>query len=274
MRRVVALILLAGLLALGLARASGAGTSVASASASRPERRWSLTLAPAPNDLALAEVRFGSATGKGISPDLLRVAVQGPFGSDYLAVAAPRARGSAGARALVLLVNRPSALEDPVAVKLFLTAATSLGGHTVLRVSDPLARPSLAKPPALCDVTSHGSALSGSDLRRLESVGAQVGQYSAASAVAQAYDVACGLSYEPAFRRDVAGSSAPPPAPPAPLPQPPPPQPSPPKPPPQPEPPRCPPCDPPPGYACPLAAPRVCTASERTLTTLPGWVGH
>jgi hypothetical protein len=244
MRRTVALTLVAltlpaGLLALGSAGVASTGVAATRSTAhgrrGPATRTWRLSLAPVPDDLALAEIRFPHAAGTRITRHLLHVAMRAPFGSDYLAVATPRAgASSAVTQALVLLVNRPSALEDPVSVKLLLSARGRLGEHAVRRVENPFTRPTSPVPPGLCDTSLHGSTLSGVDLTPLQSAGAALGEFGAAAAVAQAYDVVCGLSYEPAFTQAVTGSSTASPVPG--------------------EPPHCTPCDPEPGYACPLAA--------------------
>jgi hypothetical protein len=169
-------------------------------------RTWPLRLAPVPNDLALAEIRFPHAGRRQLTGTWLKVAVRPPFGDDYLVLATPRTGAfDATPEALVLVVNRPSPLLDPEHVGLSLIAHKRLAGHAV------------------------------------------TGGLRAAAAVAQAYDVVCGLPYEASFGHLVAGAAPPPaPSPPAPTPTPPvtPPPPS-------PGPPRCAPCNPSPGYACP-----------------------
>jgi hypothetical protein len=239
-----------------------------------------MTLSPAPGDLELAQISFRAGAGKRISGRSLQVAVIGPFGDDYLAAAAPRFSTARAARTLVLIVNRPSALLDPVHVRLVLTVGRLLGTPLVLRLADPFTRSAGAVKPALCDLPLHGSALRGSELLTLRSHGAALTGFAAASAVAAAYDVACGLPYASSFKQAVrqsAGGACPtadaskgalccpanaicatPPGAPAP---PPPPPPAPPPAPPVPGPPRCAPCNPPPLHACPLVLhPIVCAA--------------
>jgi hypothetical protein len=192
----------------GTAPASGASTAGGRAAiAGAAVRRWQLTLAPAPDDLALAQVSFAHANGVGLSPRSLRVAVTGPFGDDYMVAGA--SHPSTGVRrALVLLVNRPSPLLDPSSVTLSLSALRSLGEPALRRVADAFAQKA-APTPALCDLPLHGAPLSGSELSVLGSRGAALAGFSAASALAQAYDVACGLAYSSAFARAVEPEASP-----------------------------------------------------------------
>jgi hypothetical protein len=236
-----------------------------------PRRAWSTNVSPAPGDLALVQLSFHRRHAEGLLRRSLRVAVSGAFGGDYLVVAAPREGTAGSARALILVVDRPSPLLDPLSVHLRVSARRSLGTPLVRQVNDPLTRPPRHPPGhpnrALCDLPAHG-ALIGSRLRPLSSRGAPLTGFDAAEAVAQAYDAACGLPVASSFMRAVAPSSGgcstgtsssgavccpptaicavPPGSPPTPTPSPPPS--------PTPEPPRCTPCDPRPGYACPLAA--------------------
>jgi hypothetical protein len=270
-----------GLLALSLAQAGAmrgaTGPDTAGAAQTRPlERNRQLSLSPAPDDLALAEVGFSGPGHERITAGALQVAVNGPFGDDYLGVSTTRFRTPAGPRALVLIVNRPSALLDPVNVRLRLTSPRALGTLRIWRLTDPFTRPQERPQPALCDLPLHGSPLRGSDLAGLQSSGTPLAGFAVTDAVAEAYDVACGLPYASSFKRAVTRSSgagcplneiclpAPttPPSPTAPPPPAAPPAPVPPEPapgPPVPPPPGCTPCDPPPGYACPLAlTPSIC----------------
>jgi len=227
-----------GSLALGTTQAStvqvanSAGTGIGPADAASVGRTWPLTLSPAPDDLALAGVSFHrAARGQSISPSSLQVSVSGPFGDDYLAAAVPRLQTPGAPWALVLLVNRPSALLDPVSVHVRLTARRTLGTPVVWKLTDPLTHPDTGLTPALCNLALHGGALGESDLRPLPSRGAALAGFDAASAVAQAYDVVCGLPHASSFEQAVRQSSG------------------------------CTPCDPPPGSACPLVAqPGICAA--------------
>jgi hypothetical protein len=208
------LVVTCGTLALGAAVAvaieasAGAGASPGRA-ASSERRSWPLTMSAAPDDLTLAEVSFRSAThGQRISVSSLQVTVSSPFGDDYFVVATPRLPTSGIPRVLVLLVNRPSPLLDPVSVSARLTVQHALGAPLVLRSTDPLARSAGAHTPALCNLPLHGAALSASGLRPLHSRGPALAGFDAASALAQAYDLVCGLSYASSFAQAVEHSPA------------------------------------------------------------------
>jgi hypothetical protein len=295
MRRASAPILLALALVAGLVVIANTGTAVTGAASARPSasvqagtskhaaalgrtgtraRRWSLRLAPAPDDLALAQIRFPRAGRQAVARDLLHIEMQAPFGADYLAVATPSISLSGGAaQVLVVLVNRPTALEDPVSVELRLSTGGRLAEHWVLRVENPFAGTRAPAAPDLCNLATHGHTLQATDLTALRFAGAALDGFGVAAAVAQAYDVGCGLPYESAFKQVITGTSTQPqPAPPQPTPAPPQPQPTPPQP--TPEPPHCTPCDPQPGYACPLMArASICVAGERRLARR-GPTGH
>lgn len=208
------------------------------------------TLSPAPGDLALAEISFHGPSRERISAHTLQVAVSGPFGDDYMATATPRFSTPGGPRALVLLVNRPSPLLDPASVRLSIAVRASLGAPTVRTLADPFTRPAAEPTPAICDLRRQRSAIGASELSVLGSRGVALAGLGAASAVAEAYDLTCGLSSASSFKRAIEQSSpAPLPAPASPeAPSPTPPAPSP-----------APPvaklpgegCVPTPGYACP-----------------------
>jgi hypothetical protein len=234
-----------GLLAVGVTASAG-------------RRAWSLALSPAPNDIALAQISFHAPGRGGVSTGELRVALSAAFGSDYMVAAVPRFATPGVARALVLVVNRPSALLDPASVRLRITAPRSLGAPTVRTRENPFASADPPRGATLCDLRPHGSPLGGAELRTLASRGAPLAGFDAASAVSEAYDVACGLPHSASFVSAVehAGSGLPPTTPP-----------------PGPEPAPAPPeppvgkvpgegCRPAPGYACPEA---VRSASPRVL---------
>jgi hypothetical protein len=208
---------------------------VAFSASRRPlQRAWDLTLAPQPNDLALAQFSFRSnSRAQRISPASLRLAARGPFGDDYIAAATPILRTPGQLQILVVLVNRPSPLLDPAQVHLRLSARRALGTPVLWTLSDPFSHSSSGLTPALCDLPLRGPALAGPQLRPLRSEGGALAGFDAASAVAQAYDVVCGLPFEHSFEADITGSPVP-------------------------KPPLCTPCDPAPGYACPLAQPNIC----------------
>jgi hypothetical protein len=211
-------------LVLGAAQA-GVGASAASAPAAQASasvRTWRLTLSPAPDDLALAEIRFRGPARARLSRRSLAAAVSGPFGDDLLAVAGPRFATPGGPWALVLLVDRPSPLLDPASVALRLSARRSLGEPTSWKLTDLFAHPLTMAGRAPCGLPLHGSPLSGSELRALGSRGAPLEGFATADAVAQAYDVACGLPYSSSFKELIAelGSGSQPPTPVAPTPEP------------------------------------------------------
>jgi hypothetical protein len=247
-----------GVLALGIAHASGRPSGRAADTARvtglSVERRWSLTLSPAPNDLALAQIKLEGSARELISSRSLNVAVSGPFGDDYMAVATPSFRTAGGPRALVLIVNRPSVLLDPVHVQLRLTARRELGAPSTRVLANPFMRPASAPRPSLCDLPVHNSALTAAELRPLHSRGGALTGFSTASAVAQAYDAVCGLPFASSFEQAVEHSQAPSPTPPE-VPAPEAPSPTPPAPSPGPPVGRLPGegCEPRPGYACPAA---------------------
>jgi hypothetical protein len=275
MRRAVTPTLLALALVAGLVVIASAGTAVTGAASARSSasaqagtskhaaalgqtdteaRMWSLRLAPAPDDLALAQIRFPHAGRRAVARDLLHIEMRAPFGADYLAVATPRiSLSTGGAQVLVLLVNRPTALADPVSVELQLSTKGRLAEHRVRRAENPFAETPEPAAPELCDLATRGRTLRARDLAALRSGGAALDGFSVAAAVAQAYDVICGLPYESTFKQVLTGTST--------QPQPAPPQPSPAPPQPQPAPPPAPPvgklpgegCVPAPGYACPAA---------------------
>ncbi len=254
-------------------RESAGLAGAARAGARPPERVWSVTLSPAPGDFSLIEIGFHGARRRAISSRSLQLAVHGPFGDHYLAAAAWRSRATGTAGALVLVVNRPSPLIDPVGVHLRISARRALGRAFVWRITDPLSRPTGGLTPALCNLPQGGASSGAAGLHALGSHGPALAGFSTASAVAQAYDLVCGLPYASSFRVVVGGgcpsgsgaapvaalccppnaicATAPsPPASPSPSPAPP-----------ASPPPGCAPCNPPPGYACPLVpAPNVCVA--------------
>jgi len=210
-----------GLLALAAAAALAAklvpgADGSPGASARVATRTWPLTLAPAPDDIALAQISFPAGGDGRLPAGSLRVAVDGPFGDDYMALAVPRAPTHGSRRALVLLVNRPSPLLDPVRVHLGATAWRALGTPAVRVSENPFARARAAAKPALCDLpTPHGDGLDGARLAALASRGTPPQGFGAAAAVAAAYDVVCALPAPSAFEQAVthpSGVASPPPS--------------------------------------------------------------
>ena len=244
------LLLLGAALAVAIAAGTHAGARVKGVDAASSNRTWPLSMSAAPEDLALALLSFQRAAhGQRISDSSLQVAVKAPFGDDYLAAAALQLSTPGVPRMLVLLVNRPSPLLDPVSVHVQLIARRALGAPRVRILANPLSRLAGSSTPALCSLGLHGSALSASELRPLHSRGQVLTGFDAAGAVAQAYDMICGLPHTTSFVRTIAPATAPssPTVPEAPAPVPTGPSPAPPG--------RIPGegCAPRPGYACPAA---------------------
>ena len=253
-------------LVVGLA-AVGPPAGATGASGVRATHTWHVSLrAPAQFNLTFAELRFA---GRGAPA--LRLSLTRAPGLYYAAGALVRKPTSGGPRALVMLVNerpRGSQAPDRATIGLHVTGATALGAPSLREIVNPF--PGLvgrASTTRLCGLGSgHGAAF----LSKLLSAGHPLAGFSSVAAVADAYDVACGLPYDPAFRRAVTGCTttlvagccpanamcaAPSPAPTPPTPSP---TPTPPPPTPTPIPtPVCPCQFPPttcaPGHACPLA---------------------
>lgn len=206
-----------------------------------------LTLSPAPDDLALAEVGFHGRGRRTMSARSLHVAVRGALGDDYMASAWLGSR--VGRRALVLVVNRPTSLLDLTGVDLALSWREDLGSAFKHVSANPITAAGSGPRSSFCSLTPPGVSLSPSALHLLGSRGTKLGEASPSTAVAQAYDLSCGRPSDPAFRQAVTGAcSAQTSCEPAPAP-------------PEKAPPGCGVCNPRPGYACPLvAAPAVCPA--------------
>ena len=192
--------------------------------------------APAQFDVSIAQVRY--AVPDGPRP-ALRLALAGPTGLDYVAVALPRHQPKRAVVALVAVVNRRprgSQAPDLAQVAFSTRPSRAMRAPTVTQATNVLA----AKPaaaPAACAL----GALTVGDLRFALRAGASPPGFGARSTIVQALDAACGRAVDPAFRAAVA-----PPALPAPSPRPIP----------------CPPCPPlPPGdprIVCPRPALAVC----------------
>jgi hypothetical protein len=196
---------------------------LASVAAGREDRSWAVTVSPAPGEVSLVQIRFPHAGSGRVSAASLEVSAPRVFGSDYLAAAV--LRPSLGRdSALVLVANRPSPLLDPVHVSLAVRAKGALGPPSVLSVGDLFARTNSAPRPRLCDLTLHGASLTAAGLTLLGGAGARLRAVDGTEALAQAYDLACGLpnagTLRGALSSPVGGG--------------------------------CTPCDPRPGFACPL----------------------
>lgn len=256
--------------------AGGAGGAVPAT------RHATIGLAPASGDLELLELEYGRHRRRAVSDATLRLVAQGLTGGEYLAAATPRHRPRGELIALVLLVDRPGAAR--ASVRLSVRSARALGPLYELGLRNPFTSTrstivGVNVPSDLpCAVPTAAAAMSAADLRPLR--GGALGAFTAAGAVAAAYDVVCHRAYALSFRQAVHGAggegcgasatqsgslccppgalcaspSEPVPAP-APEPEP--------APSPSPEPPRCPPCHPQPAHACPLAAsPAYCVAGR------------
>jgi hypothetical protein len=260
-RRLLVPVLLAAALALG-------GAVPAAGQRGPATRTWSVRLtAPAQFDFTLAEVRLHAATGP-----VPRLSLGQGAGLYYVAGALVRRPPGGGRRALVLVVNRRprgSLAADRLRIGLRVALARGLGAPVLRQVVDPLTRPAPGPhPPTLCGLTRGAAALAPGALRGVLRSGTAIPGLDTAGAVAEAYDVVCGLPHTASFVGAVsqgcpaglvagccppnAMCAAPPTGPPAPPPPPPP-----------PPPPACPPCPPCLTAACPLggassARVRVC----------------
>jgi hypothetical protein len=210
------LVLAAGLLALcaAVAIAMQAGGSAhgnaGRAGVAEASHSWTLRLSAAPDDLTLAELDFPKAAhGQRIAASTLQLAVGSPFGDDYLVAGAPQLAAAGPPRLLVMLVNRPSGLLDPVDVPVRLTARAALGSAVVRRFVDPLSGSAGKASPRLCNLPLHGGALSGAELRTLRTRGTPLAGFDAAGALAQAYDLVCGLARSSSFAQAVERSGSP-----------------------------------------------------------------
>jgi hypothetical protein len=192
--------------------------------------------APAQFDVSIAQVRYAVPHG---SRPALRLALAGPTGLDYVAVALPRRQPQHAVVALVAVVNRrPRGSQAPDLARILLGTRPSRAMHapTVTQATNVLAAAPASAPPA-CALGS----LTVRDLRFALRAGMPPPGFGARSTIAQALNAACGRALDAAFRTAVA-----PPAPPAPSPKPTP----------------CPPCPPfPPSHrriVCPTPAPAAC----------------
>lgn len=192
--------------------------------------------APAQFDVAVAQLRF--AVPHGPRP-ALRLALAGPTGLDYVAIALPRDQPRHAVIALVAVVNRRpqgSQAPDPAHVVLTARPSRAVRAPTVTQATNVLAT-TPASAPAACAL----GALTVSDLRFALRAGAPPAGFGVRSTIAQALNAACGRPVDAAFRTAVG-----PPALPAPSPKPTP----------------CPPCPPlptgQPRIVCPVPRPAIC----------------
>ena len=196
--------------------------------------------APAQFDIAVAQVRY--AVPHGPRP-ALRLALAGPTGLDYVAVALPRHQPRHAVVALVAVVNRrPRGSQAPDLAQVLLSTrpTRAMRAPTVTEATNILAATPGSAPPA-CALGS----LVASDLRFALRAGTPPPGFGARSTIVHALAAACGRAVPAAFLQAVA-----PPAPKLPYP----PMPSP-----------CPPCPPyppvppaKPRIVCPVPAPTAC----------------
>ncbi len=201
------LMMLGAALAIALTARTPAGASHVDAGTGT--RSWHVTMSAAPDDFALAELSFDrAARAQRLTSATLQATVDGPFGDDYLLAAAPRLANAGPPRLLVLLVNRPSPLLDPVSVHVRMIASRSLGQPSVRAFANPLARGTGVRVPLLCNLAPHGSRLGASEVRPLHSRGHALEGFAAAEALAQAYDLVCGLGDASSFAQAVEHASS------------------------------------------------------------------
>jgi hypothetical protein len=237
---------LAGSLAL-LGACVGASAGVTALAAGPLDRSWPVTVSPSPGDVSLVEIAFPHAGSGKVSAATLDVRAPAVFGSDYLAVAAVHPALGA-ARALVLVANRPSPLLDPAHPALEVRARRILGQPAVLGLQNLFARTDSAPKPPVCDLSLHGAPLSAGGLSVIGGSGSALTGLGGAEALAQAYDIACGLANPGTLHQALsppAGGG-------------------------------CTPCDPAPGYACPLDAARtaICSGPVRAGLRAPAGSNH
>jgi hypothetical protein len=202
-------------------RAPRAHAAAASpAAGTRATRAWSERIsAPAQLDLSVARVSFGArarvARAGAVRPSrrsALRLRLRGSSGLYYVAGAVTRFGVHGRPNALVLVVNRRprgSLAPDLARIGLTVIAAARLGVPLVQQSTNPFTRPS-GLTPALCALPIHGAALTASDLWPVLSSGAAPAGFSAAAAIAQAYDAVCGRPFSASFRQAVTQGSMPP----------------------------------------------------------------
>jgi hypothetical protein len=171
--------------------------------------------APAQFDVALAQVRYSVPHG---TRPALKVALAGPTGLDYVAVALPRHQPRRALVALVAVVNRrPRGSQAPDLAQILLGArpSRSMRAPVVSEAMNVLAG-APANAPAACAL----GALDVADLRFALRGGSPPPGFGARSTIVQALAAACGRPVDPAFRTAVAppASVPPEPVPPSPCP--------------------------------------------------------
>ncbi len=174
-------------------------TGPASGASGGSTHTWQVTLTgPAQFDLTFAELRF-----KGSGTQTLRLSPTRSPGLYFVGAALVRRPVSGGPRVLLVILNRRprgSLAPDRTSIGLGVTGASTLGAPVARQLANPFTRPG----GRLCGLgKGHGP----SDLRAALGAGRALPGFSTAAAVAEAYDVACGLPYDPAFKRAVTGCS-------------------------------------------------------------------
>jgi hypothetical protein len=198
------------LAALGAIGASTAAAATPRSHGARAVRAWKEHLtAPSQFDLTLAEISFGAparvagrATRSSRHESSIAIDLRASTGLDYVAGAVTRFSVLGRPRALVLAVNRRprgSLAPDLAQIGFTVRAVARLGDPLLTTTSNPLTRPSRLVP-ALCDLPTRSAALQPGELRSALSRGPALRGFSAAAALAQAYDLVCHRPYEQAFR--------------------------------------------------------------------------
>jgi hypothetical protein len=192
--------------------------------------------APAQFDVAVAQVRYAVPHAPRPAP---RLALAGPTGLDYVAVALPRHQPRHAEVALVAVVNRrPRGSQAPDLAQVLLSTrpTRAMRAPTVGQATNVLA----AKPVRAPAAYALGPPVAG-DLRFAARAGTPPPGFGARSTIVEALAAACGRPVDAAFRAAVAPLALPAPSP---------------------RPTPCPPCPPfPPGnprIVCPTPAPEVC----------------
>ncbi len=211
---------------------------LAPAGAQPSARRVSAVVSPVEGDFALTRLSFPAAHGRALTRSSLRLLAPSFSADDAIALATPASPRGGARVALLLVADRPTNLAVPISVKVSALAGAGLGPVRIKSLQNPIGR-HRAPPAWLCGLASRGRAPA---LRALGARGRPLAGLGTAGAVAQAFEIACGLPAGPQLKAAL--------APPRPVPAPP-----------APERPECAPCNPRPGYACPLAArPAYCVA--------------
>jgi hypothetical protein len=164
--------------------------------------------APAQFDVALAQIRY--AVPHGARPTL-HVALAGPTGLDYVAVALPRHQPRHALVALVAVVNRRprgSLAPDVAQILLGTRLSRAMRAPAITEAMNVLG----GRPTSVLRACTLGP-LAVADLRFALRAGAPPPGFGARATIAQALAAACGRPVEPAFRIAVAPPATVPPEP-------------------------------------------------------------